>query len=209
MNTNHPDLTIPAFNQPTAPPPQPEETNPPQYNNATTTTKQPIPYYHQATTQTPPEEPKIPDNQTMNLYECILYQIKTSLEQQKHIVSHWTNNNNLHEAFVWDNNRLFLGKIAILLTRNDSTNILPYTIDISIKTKHRNRTKNWSVSTSNATSGISYTYHLSLPLNHRDTLHFLCKDVYYIVTPTFLAKRRLTLWNLLDGSYFVRDTRYR
>ena len=143
------------------------------------------------------------EEQLDNLYECILQQIQYYLEEKALVIARWTKNNGLFETFVWDRNNLFLGKITILLSKNDTSSIIPHTVDINITTDHHNKINKWDVRHYDS----HFNYHITLNLERNDTLHFLCEDIYYIITPRYLSKRRMTFWNLLDGSYFVRNTR--
>jgi len=143
------------------------------------------------------------EDQLDNLYECILRQIQYYLEEKALVIARWTKNDGLFETFVWDRNSLFLGKITILLSKNETNSIIPHTVDINITTDHHNKINKWDVRHYNN----HFNYHITLNLERNDTLHFLCEDIHYIITPKYLAKRKMTFWNLLDGSYFVRNTR--
>ena len=219
---NYPDLSKILAN-PTIPtasaPPQSVPTAPPSYIPETVIhSQQPIGGYPQINTYRtePPQIHQVEPNRTpeaptgersnntndyTNLYNSILKQISYSLINRRYIVSEWSNDDSKYETYIWYN-KMFLGKISIIFTNEENDLILPHSADISITTRHLSNIHRWGVFETNN----KYTYHISVNLNENNVLYLLCKDIYRIITPNYLIpKKKMTFWNLLDGSYFVKN----
>ena len=136
-----------------------------------------------------------------NLYDSILKQISYSLISHRYITSEWSNKDGKYETYVWFN-KMFLSKITIIFTNEENDFILPHTANVFITTHHLSNTRGWEILENNN----KYTYQISVKLNENNVLYSLCKDIYRIITPKYLIpKRKMTFWNLLDGSYFVKN----
>ena len=135
-----------------------------------------------------------------NLYNSILKQISQSLLNKHCIVSEWSNNQEQYESYIWFK-QIFLGKISIVFTNDNSNYILPHTANVSISINHMSNTCGWDIIESNK----KYIYHKAFNLNENYVLHYLCKQIFKIIMPIYLLpKKKMTFWNLLDGSYFVK-----
>jgi len=117
----------------------------------------------------------------------------------RYIVSEWSNNDGQYTSYIWFK-KIFLGKINIVFTNDNNNYILPHTINITINIYHMNETYGWNIVNDNN----QYNYHNSFNLNDNYVLNRICNDIYKIITPKHLIKnKKITFWNLLDGSYFI------
>ena len=153
----------------------------------------------------PPQKEYLPTSKKYtHLYKSILTQISNHLTNNyQYIVSEWTiTNSNYCETYIWNKSSVFLGKVIIVFLQNLNDTILSHTMNITINTYHENIVNGW-VFTKN-TEDNTYSYKIKYTLNENYSLVYIYRDIYKIITPIYLLpKKKMTFWNLLDGSYFV------
>lgn len=183
---SYPDISIP-YVEPTAPPPQNQDISLPLDEKK---------IHYESDTN---------NNRTSytKLYTSILSQISNHFTSKyNYILSEWTVKDNQCNAYIWNKDSIFLAHINIVFKENKDDVILSHTMQVSIDTYHKNMINGWDIFSDHHHHKFTYTNGCTLKENH--SLLYLYKDIYKIITPYYLyPQKKMTIWNILDGSYFV------